>query len=130
MSDNIETPANAEKETKRDDISIKFSKKLANNFTDKEGKEFVSVKIPNADPEDHRQWEEFVLPADKVKEDLYSKKCLYAYLPADGSTTLTRSIKPETPDGEWGKEKRKVRNTDLKQMVESYKQRDKGKDVR
>ncbi len=49
MSDNIETPANAEKETKRDDISIKFSKKLANTFTDKEGKEFVSVKIPNAD---------------------------------------------------------------------------------
>ena len=36
MSDNIETPANAEKETKRDDISIKFSKKLANTFTDKE----------------------------------------------------------------------------------------------
>lgn len=129
MSDNIETPVNAEKETK-EEISIKFSKNLASSFTDKDGKEFVSIKIPNADSEDHRPWEEFVLPDDKVKEDLYSKKCLYAYIPADGGTTLTRSIKPETPDGEWGKEKRRVTNKDLKKMVESYKQKSKSGDVR
>lgn len=107
------------------EISMKFSKKLARTFTGKDGIEFVAIQIPNQDPEDKRPWEEFVLPSYKVHEDQYSNKCFFAKVPEEGQTTLTRAIKPETPEGEWGKEERKVDNKDLKKLVESYKDKNK-----
>ena len=102
-------------------ITIKFSRKLARPFTSSGGKDMVAIKIPNADPEDNRAWEEFVLPVKMVHSDHYGSKSLWAKIPADGSTTLSRSIKPSTEDGNWTKEERTVDNKTLKSLVEAYK---------
>ena len=51
---------------------------------------------------------------------------MWIKLPAEGHTTLRRSVVVgEKPDGkkEWGTEKTKVSNADLKKMVEAYKER-------
>ena len=102
-------------------IEIKFSRKLAKPFTTKGGKDMVSISIPNQDPNDKRAWEEFVLPVKMVHSDHYGSKSLWAKIPADGSTVLTRSIKPADDNGSWTKEERIVDNKTLKSMVEAYK---------
>ena len=102
-------------------LTIKFSRKLARAFTSKGGKDMVAIKIPNADPEDKSAWEEFVLPVTMVHCDHVGSKSLWAKLPADGTTTLSRSIKPSTEDGTWEREERTVDNKTLKSMVEAYK---------
>ena len=102
-------------------IEIKFSRKLAKPFTTKGGKDMVSISIPNQDPNDKRAWEEFVLPVKMVHSDHYGSKSLWAKIPADGSTVLTRSIKPADDNGSWTKEERTVDNKTLKSMVEAYK---------
>lgn len=102
-------------------IEIKFSRKLAKPFTTKGGKDMVSISIPNQDPNDKRAWEEFVLPVKMVHSDHYGSKSLWAKIPADGSTILTRSIKPADDNGSWTKEERTVDNKTLKSMVEAYK---------
>ena len=101
-------------------LTIKFSRKLARPFTSKSGKDMVAIKIPNADPEDKNAWEEFVLPVKMVHSDHYGSKTLWAKLPADGMTTLTRSIRSEET-GNWEKKERIVGNKILKSMVEAYK---------
>ena len=73
-------------------IKITFSRKLAKPFTSKGGKEMVAISIPNQDAEDKRPWEEFVLPIQMLHSDHYGSKTLWAKIPEDGSTTLTRSI--------------------------------------
>ena len=113
----IATEQNAPAET----LTIKFSRKLARPFTAGNNKEMVAIKIPNEDPNDKRSWEEFVLPVHMVHSDHYGSKTLWAKIPADGSTTLSRSIKPSTEDGTWEKEERTVDNKTLKTMVEAYK---------
>ena len=102
-------------------IEIKFSRKLAKPFTTKGGKDMVSISIPNQDPNDKRAWEEFVLPVKMVHSDHYGSKSRWAKIPADGSTVLTRSIKPADDNGSWTKEERTVDNKTLKSMVEAYK---------
>ena len=102
-------------------IEIKFSRKLAKPFTTKGGKDMVSISIPNQDPNDKRAWEEFVLPVKMIHSDHYGSKSLWAKIPADGSTVLTRSIKPADDNGSWTKEERTVDNKTLKSMVEAYK---------
>ena len=102
-------------------IEIKFSRKLAKPFTTKGGKDMVSISIPNQDPNDKRAWEEFVLPVKMVHSDHYGSKSLWAKIPADGSTVLTRSIKPADDNGSWTKEERTVDDKTLKSMVEAYK---------
>ena len=111
-------------------ITIKFSRKLARPFTSSGGKDMVAIKIPNADPEDNRAWEEFVLPVKMVHSDHYGSKSLWAKIPADGSTTLSRSIKPSTEDGNWTKEERIVDNKTLKSLVEAYKLKPKTQSTR
>ena len=111
-------------------ITIKFSRKLARPFTSSGGKDMVAIKIPNADPEDNRAWEEFVLPVKMVHSDHYGSKSLWAKIPADGSTTLSRSIKPSTEDGNWTKEERTVDNKTLKSLVEAYKLKPKTQSTR
>ena len=111
-------------------LTIKFSRKLARPFTSKSGKDMVAIKIPNADPEDKNAWEEFVLPVKMVHSDHYGSKTLWAKLPTDGSTTLTRSIKPSSEEDGWTKEERTVDNKTLKSMVEAYKQKNKTPAVR
>ncbi len=112
------------------ELTIKFSRKLAKPFTGKDGKEFVAISIPNADPEDKKSWEEFVLPVERVHDDHYNSKTLWAKLPEDGKTTLSRSVKPSGQDGTWSKEERQVDNKTLKAMVEAYKQKNKTPAVR
>ena len=82
-------------------LTIQFSRKLVRAFTS--------------------SGEEFVLPVKMVHSDHYGSKTLWAKIPADGSTTLSRSIKPSTEDGTWEKEERTVDNKTLKSMVEAYK---------
>ena len=102
-------------------IKITFSRKLAKPFTSKGGKEMVAISIPNQDAEDKRPWEEFVLPIQMLHSDHYGSKTLWAKIPEDGSTTLTRSIKPAEDGGSWTREERSVDNKTLKSMVEAYK---------
>ena len=126
--ENQETQNVEKKEIK--ELTIKFSRKLAKPFTGKDGKEFVAISIPNADPEDKKSWEEFVLPVERVHDDHYGSKTLWAKLPEDGKTTLSRSLKPSGQDGTWTKEERVVDNKTLKSMVEAYKQKNKTPAVR
>ena len=102
-------------------IKITFSRRLARPFTSKGGKEMVAISIPNQDAADKRPWEEFVLPIQMLHSDHYGSKLLWAKIPEDGSTTLTRSIKPAEDGGSWTKEERTVDNKTLKSMVEVYK---------
>ena len=112
------------------ELTIKFSRRLARPFTSKDGKEMVAISIPNENPEDKRSWEEFVLPAERVHDDYYGSKALWAKIPADGNTTLSRSIKPSAENDRWTKEERKVDNNTLKSLVEAYKQKNKAAPAR
>ncbi len=111
-------------------LKIKFSRKLARAFTSKIGKDMVAIAIPNEEPDDKRSWEEFVLPVTMVHSDHYGSKTLWVKLPADGTTTLSRSEKPLTDDGEWTRAERTVDNKTLKSMVEAYKLRPKSQSAR
>ena len=102
-------------------IKITFSRKLARPFTTKNGKEMVAISIPNEDPADKRAWEEFVLPIQMLHSDHYGSKSLWAKIPADGTTVLSRSEKPSAENGEWVRSERTVDNKTLKSMVEAYK---------
>ena len=72
-------------------IEIKFSRKLARPFTTKNGKDMVAISIPNQDQNDKRPWEEFVLPVQMVHSDHYGSKSLWAKIPENGTTVLSRS---------------------------------------
>ena len=102
-------------------IKITFSRKLARPFTTKNGKEMVAISIPNQDPADTRAWEEFVLPIQMLHSDHYGSKSLWAKIPADGTTVLSRSERPSAENGEWVRSERTVDNKTLKSMVEAYK---------
>ena len=117
----INEVAAPETEQKAPMIKITFSRKLAKPFTSKSGKEMATISIPNTDPEDKRPWEEFVLPVQMLHSDHYGSKTLWTRLPEDGSTTLSRPVKPEIEGGAWTREERIVDNKTLKSMVEAYK---------
>lgn len=111
-------------------LTIKFSRKLARPFTTKSGKDMVAISIPNADPADNRSWEEFVLPVTMVHSDHYGSKALWAKIPENGNTVLSRPNKPSAKDGTWTRDERTVDNKTLKSMVESYKLKPKTQDAR
>ena len=120
-----EVEKNAEK--KVEEISLKFSERLTEQFTGKSGKEYTKISIPNADANDHRPWASFVLPSKMVHENQFGKG-LWVKLPADGKTTVTnRERVGEGPDGKgiWEDKKREVPNRELKSMMEPWKNRDK-----
>ena len=102
-------------------LTIKFSRKLARPFTSKSGKDYVAISIPNEDPADKRAWEEFVLPVTMVHCDHYGSKALWAKIPENGTTVLSRNTKPSEKDGTWTRDERTVDNKTLKSMVEAYK---------
>lgn len=116
-----QSPEQATEQQVAEMIKIQFSRKLARPFTSKSGKEMVSISIPNTEPNDTREWEEFVLPVQMVHSDHYGSKCLWAKLPADGTTKLSRSTKPSAVNGHWETETRTVDNQTLKSLVEAYK---------
>lgn len=105
-----------------DEISIKFGKGLAEPFTGKDGKEFMRILIPNQDPGDKTPWASFVLPAKAVHENQYGKG-LWAKIPADGTTTVTKPVVVGEQDGKriWEDQKTTIPNNELKARVEAYK---------
>ena len=110
---------------KTEEISIKFGKGLAEPFTGKDGKEYMRILIPNQDKGDHTPWASFVLPAKSVHENKYGKG-LWAKIPADGTTTVTKAVQVGEQDGKriWENQKSAVPNRELKARVEAYKSRD------
>ncbi len=94
-------------------------------FTSKSGKELVEVKIPNQDPSDKRPWASFVVAPGMVHES-ENGKSVWMSLPADGETKVSRSVsqgKDENGKNIWKTESRMVSNTELKSMVEAYKEK-------
>ena len=107
---------------KIEEITLHFGKGTAEPFTTKDGKEMMRITIPNQDRNDHTPWASFVLPAKAVHENQYGKG-LWAKIPADGTTTVTKPYLAGQQDGKniWENEKRAVPNRELKSMVEFYK---------
>ena len=109
----------------QEEVTIKFGKGLAEPFQSKDGREFMRISIPNQDPADKTPWASFVLPAKAVHENQYGKG-LWAKIPADGTTTVTKPTlmgQDEAGKNIWQDVKTDVPNRDLKAMVESYKTR-------
>lgn len=110
---------------KREEVTIKFGKGLAEPFQSKDGREFMRITIPNQDPADKTPWASFVLPAKAVHENQYGKG-LWAKIPVDGTTVVTKPVlKGQDEQGKniWEDQKTKVPNRELKGMVEAYKTR-------
>ena len=110
---------------KREELTIKFGKGLAEPFQAKDGREFVRISIPNQDPNDRTPWASFVLPAKNVHENQYGKG-LWAKLPAEGATFVSKpTLKGQDENGKniWEDVKTRVPNSELKGMVEAYKTR-------
>ena len=108
-----------------EEITLHFGKGTAEPFTTKDGKEMMRITIPNQDPTDKTPWASFVLPAKAVHENQYGKG-LWAKIPADGSTVVTKpTLQGQDAAGKniWQDVKTQVPNTELKAMVESYKTR-------
>ena len=106
-----------------EEITLHFGKGTVEPFTAKDGREMLKIMIPNADRSDHTPWASFVLPAKAVHENQYGKG-LWAKIPADGHTTLTKPyLAGQGEDGKniWKDEKTTVSNRELKSMVEFYK---------
>lgn len=120
------TEAAAAERPKIEEITIKFAKGLCGEpFMSKNGVELVRIQIPNKDPNDHTPWAEFVLANKSVHENQYGKG-LWAKIPADGHTTVSKSFlagKDENGKNIWEKDRRSVPNRELKEMVEFYKER-------
>ena len=115
----------AEASVKREEVTIKFGKGLAEPFQSKDGREFMRISIPNQDPADKTPWASFVLPAKAVHENQYDKG-LWAKIPADGTTVVTKPVlKGQDEQGKniWEDQKTSVPNPELKSMVEAYKTR-------
>ena len=121
-----------EERPKMEQISVKFSKGLVGEtFTGKDGREYASVKIPNRDKDDHTPWASFVVPANKIHEDQFGGKGVFIYLPKDGHTTVTKPVltgQDENGKNIWENRKTFTPNTELKEMVEYYKTRDRSQD--
>ena len=109
-----------------EEITIKFAKGLCSEpFMSKNGVELVRIQIPNKDADDHTPWAEFVLANKSVHENQFGKG-LWAKIPADGHTTVSKSFlagQDENGKNLWEKNKRSVPNRELKEMVEFYKER-------
>lgn len=108
------------------EITLKFGKGcVGEEFQGKDGNRYKEILVPNPDKNDHRPWQTFVVKANHVHEDKFGKG-MWIKLPSEGHTTLRRSVPiGEKPDGkkEWGTEKTRVANADLKKLVEAYKER-------
>lgn len=119
---------NAGQETGRSssqkEITLKFAKGcVGDEFQGKDGNRYKKILVPNADADDHRPWQSFVVKANHVHEDQYGKG-VWIKLSAEGHTTLQRPVMiGQTPEEkkEWKIEKKSVPNAELKKMVEFYK---------
>lgn len=117
---------NAKGNGKKEEVTLHFGKGLCDFFTTKKGAEMARIKLPDTPFE---SWPSFVVPARIVHENQFGKG-LWMKLPADGKTTLTIPRKVTGEDGQekWQDKKMTVDNVRLKEMVESYKKKDRGED--
>lgn len=115
--------------TVRAEVTIKFGRGLIGDpFTSKNGKELVEVKIPNADKSDTRPWESFVISPRMIHDNQFGKG-VWIKLPEDGTTRLSRMTKAgmdEAGKPVWNCETRTVSNSELKALMESYKDKTRG----
>lgn len=113
----------------QEEITIKFGKGLVGEpFISKNGNELVEIKIPNADRSDPLPWESFVISPKMIHENQFGKG-VWMKLPKDDNIRLSRSVQTGTSeDGKriWGRETREVTNTELKALMESYKEKSRG----
>jgi hypothetical protein len=109
------------------EVSIKFGKGLVGEpFTSKSGHQLVEVKIPNQDPADKTPWASFVISPKMIHDNKFGKG-VWMKLPEDGTTKVSKPIFIGTkPDGKnvWERNVRDVPNTELKAMMETYKNKD------
>ena len=109
------------------EITLKFGKGcVGDEFQGKDGNSYRQIMIP-PNEEVKQPWQTFVVKANQVHENQYGKG-MWCKLPADGSTTVTKSVaKGVDEQGKtiWENEKTKIPNKELKAMVESYKSNDK-----
>ena len=126
-AEQVQPEASAEEHKKMDEITLKFGKGcVGDEFQGKDGKAYREILIPNQDKDDHRPWQTFVVKANHVHENQFGKG-MWCKLPANGSTTVQRSVKvgqDEQGKPIWDTEKTKVPNKELKKMVEAYKDKD------
>lgn len=112
---------------KMDEITLKFGKGcVGEEFEGKDGVKYKEILVPNQDKDDHRPWQTFVVKSNHVHENQFGKG-MWCKLPADGTTTLHRSVKvgqDEQGKPIWETQKTKVTNRELKKMVEAYKDKD------
>lgn len=125
-NETLEKQGTDQERSEIEEITLKFGKGcVGNTFQGKDGKEYTSILIPNSDPDDHRPWATFVVKSNAVHDDKFGKG-MWIKLPADGHTSVWRDVVVGTDEeGKriWDKEKTKVPNRDLKNMVEFYKDR-------
>lgn len=123
----LEEMESAGEKQKMEEITLKFGKGCVGEpFQGKDGNSYREILIPNKDPEDKRPWQTFVVKANHVHDNQFGKG-MWCKLPADGSTTVHRRVKTGTDEqGKpiWDTEKTKMSNKELKELVESYKDKD------
>lgn len=111
------------------EVTIKFGKGLVGEpFTSKNGKELVEVLIPNPDKADDRPWESFVISPRMIHDNKFGKG-VWMKLPENETTRLSRSARTGVDDSGktiWSRETREVTNTELKALMESYKEKSRG----
>ena len=126
-AEQVQPEASVEGHKKMDEITLKFGKGcVGDEFQGKDGKAYREILIPNQDKDDHRPWQTFVVKANHVHENQFGKG-MWCKLPANGSTTVQRSVKvgqDEQGKPIWDTEKTKIPNRELKKMVEAYKDKD------
>ena len=86
------------------------------------------MKIPNADKSDTRPWESFVISPRMIHDNQFGKG-VWMKLPEDGTTHLSRMTKAgmdEAGKPVWNRETRTVSNSELKALMESYKEKARG----
>lgn len=119
-----ETKNGNEQQNEYKEITIKFPSKLVGDpFAAKDGKEYVTVKLPNEGKEDKSPWASFVVPTNHVHKDQYitDKDVSWTKLPENGHTTVTKPVLLGVgEDGKniWETIKKQVSNVDLKKMFE------------
>ena len=125
----VEESAGKEQQHRQmEEITLKFGKGcVGEEFEGKDGTKYREILVPNVDSNDKRPWQTFVVRSNHVHENQYGKG-MWCKLPADGHTTLRRSMRTGQDDAGkplWETVKTQVSNKELKEMVEHYKTRDK-----
>lgn len=127
--ENVQANEPEKKEFK--EITVKMGKGLVGEpFQGKDGKDYRQIKIPNQDEQDKSPWATFVVKANAVHDDQFGKG-MWVKLPAEGSTTVRKDQvvgQDEAGKNVYETTKTKVPNTELKGMVEFYKQNDRSQD--